>query len=183
MRRILFIILLLLLAAPPTRAGIRPSFHLPYCSWFATHVVVVTEGEKIDGSLTVLESWKGDLAPGDVAVIQTMTEIGGGDVGEELTRIVGEELAFWKATGPGLKRGWWNAIHEPDTEDLRERYMKLHAALRGLKRLGHEGSHAVVTELRNHWLSLPQLGEDGTDGITVACDEVLDGRVNPSTQR
>lgn len=361
MRRTVFIVCIFLIAAPTARAGIRPSFNLPYSSWFATHVVVVTEGEKIDGRLMVLESWRGDLAPGDAvsvpglaafntessrlvkkpfrvrdaeparhvtggrmvlflkekprakaeggeaargrvwepadrggvnvsvlwvegdktyafiqvmnpgdsilvdygksegevktlfsevdderaaleraaavkdpaaraealepfttkelyltreaafealracgraalpvlrgmlhdsarlktheAVVKTMTEIGGGDVGEELTRIIGEELTFWKATGPGLKRGWWNEINEPETEDLRDRYMKLYAALRGLKKLGNEGSHAVVAELRNYWLSLPQLDEDGTDSITVACDEILGGRSNSHTRR
>ncbi len=34
-------------------------------SWFATHIVVVTEGDEIDGQVTVLESWQGDLKPGD----------------------------------------------------------------------------------------------------------------------
>src|SRR5215213_2001906 len=69
MSRTLFIILLLFLAALPARAGIRPSFNLSHCSWFATHVVVVTEGEMIDGRLLVLESWKGDLAPGDAVSV------------------------------------------------------------------------------------------------------------------
>jgi hypothetical protein len=59
------LLLTLCVAAPSARAGIRPSFSLESCAWFATHVVVATEGEKIDGVLTVLESWKGDLTPGD----------------------------------------------------------------------------------------------------------------------
>jgi len=51
---------------PPTYAGIRPSFGLDHCTWHATHIVVATEGDKIDGRLTILESWRGDLRPGEV---------------------------------------------------------------------------------------------------------------------
>jgi Surface antigen variable number repeat len=46
-------------------AGIRPSFNLETCSWNATDIVVATEGKRIDGVFSVLESWKGDLNPGD----------------------------------------------------------------------------------------------------------------------
>src|SRR5262245_63476344 len=54
-------------AADPAvvRAAIQPSFHLDACAWSATHIVVVTEGEKIDGVVEVLESWKGDLKKGE----------------------------------------------------------------------------------------------------------------------
>ncbi|MBA3765699.1 MAG: hypothetical protein H0W99_01675 [Acidobacteria bacterium] len=46
-------------------ANIRPSFWLEACSWRATHIVVATEGKKIDGVLRVLESWKGELMVGE----------------------------------------------------------------------------------------------------------------------
>src|SRR5262245_30388928 len=49
----------------PTFAEILPSFRLDASGWHATHIVVVTEGEKIDGKVRVLESWRGDLRPGD----------------------------------------------------------------------------------------------------------------------
>lgn len=45
-------------------AGIRPSFSLEDSSWKATEIVVVTEEEKIDGNVRVLEVWKGDLKAG-----------------------------------------------------------------------------------------------------------------------
>src|SRR6267142_2365604 len=65
-----FIILLLLCGfASQIRAGIRPSFQLETCSWNATDIVVATEGKKIDGVFRVLESWKGDLNPGDTIKI------------------------------------------------------------------------------------------------------------------
>jgi len=59
-------LLLLFLFAPHAAAGIRPSFVLEICSWRATHIVVATEGEKIDGVFRVLEAWKGDLAVGEI---------------------------------------------------------------------------------------------------------------------
>jgi len=46
-------------------AKLRPSFNLDRCTWNATDVVVVTEGEKIDGELEVLEVWKGNLKKGE----------------------------------------------------------------------------------------------------------------------
>lgn len=55
--------------APRIWAGIRPSFGLDHCTWHATHIVIASEGDEIDGSLTVLESWKGDLQPGEVISI------------------------------------------------------------------------------------------------------------------
>jgi hypothetical protein len=58
---------LLLLPAPATESFARsqPPFRFDAAVWEATHIVVVTEGEKIDGVVEVLESWKGDLRKGE----------------------------------------------------------------------------------------------------------------------
>jgi hypothetical protein len=45
-------------------AGFAPSFYLEGCTWNASHIVVVTEGDKIDGVVEVLESWAGDFEKG-----------------------------------------------------------------------------------------------------------------------
>ena len=66
---VVFLVAALLSFTPITYAGIRPSFGLDHCTWHATHVVVATEGDKIDGRLIVLESWRGDLRPGEVISI------------------------------------------------------------------------------------------------------------------
>jgi hypothetical protein len=58
-------LLLLLLFASHAAAGSRASFGVEICSWRATHIVVATEGKKIDGVFRVLESWKGDLSVGE----------------------------------------------------------------------------------------------------------------------
>jgi hypothetical protein len=39
------------------------------CAKSATHIVVATEGNDIDGQLQVIESWKGDLRPDDTLTI------------------------------------------------------------------------------------------------------------------
>ena len=58
-------VLFLLAVSSTASAGIRPSFSPEGCSWRATDIVVVTEGAQIDGNFTVIETWKGDLKPGE----------------------------------------------------------------------------------------------------------------------
>jgi hypothetical protein len=50
--------------ATPADAGFRPSFDVDHCSWSATHIVLVKTTAK-DGVFLVMESWKGDLKPGE----------------------------------------------------------------------------------------------------------------------
>lgn len=57
-------VVLTLIGAVPVDAGIRPSFSLDRCTWYATHIVLVETTAK-DGVFSVVESWKGDLKPGD----------------------------------------------------------------------------------------------------------------------
>jgi hypothetical protein len=52
----------------PTFAAIRPSFALDYCAWHATHAVLVEVTPK-DGVFIVLESWTGELQPGDRLIV------------------------------------------------------------------------------------------------------------------
>lgn len=68
------LLLLLLVICGSGSAAIRPSFEPEESSWRATDIVVVTEGEKIDGVFTVLETWKGDLKPGETITIPEMAE-------------------------------------------------------------------------------------------------------------
>lgn len=60
---------------PAALGEILPSFRLDTCGWHATHVVVVTEGGKIDGAVQVLESWKGDLRKGDRLTLPELASI------------------------------------------------------------------------------------------------------------
>lgn len=61
------------LCALNSYAGIRPSFSLDYCAWNATHIVVATEGEEIDGNFTALESLKGNLGYGEMVSVQELS--------------------------------------------------------------------------------------------------------------
>src|SRR5262249_53146583 len=62
------------LSAGAAPAAIRPSFQLDSCAWAATHVIVVTEGARIDGVVEVLESWAGDLKKGDTITVPELAE-------------------------------------------------------------------------------------------------------------
>ncbi|MBV9216810.1 MAG: hypothetical protein JO053_11590 [Acidobacteria bacterium] len=66
--------ILLVFSIISVRAGIRPSFNLDYCAWNATDIVVATEGDVIDGKLTVIESWKVNLLPGDQLNLPEMAQ-------------------------------------------------------------------------------------------------------------
>jgi len=57
-------LIFLAIVAIPLDAGIRPSFDLDRCSWNATHIVLVLTTAN-EGVFSVVESWKGDLTPGE----------------------------------------------------------------------------------------------------------------------
>jgi hypothetical protein len=67
MRPVEVLLSVLIVAASPSGAFaiILPSFGLDDCAWDASHIVVVTKGDRIDSAVEVLESWKGDLKKGD----------------------------------------------------------------------------------------------------------------------
>lgn len=66
---------LVLLAAPSAlTAGIRPSFFLDDLAWRATDVVVASEVDLAGGRLSVIETWKGRLSPGDALSIAELRE-------------------------------------------------------------------------------------------------------------
>lgn len=71
---ILTSILFLLAVSSAVVAGIRPSFSPEGCSWRASDIVVVTEGSQIDGKFQVLETWKGDLKPGETISVPELAQ-------------------------------------------------------------------------------------------------------------
>lgn len=58
-------LILLAFVAIPLDASFRPSFDLDPCSWNATHIVLVQTTAN-EGVFSVVESWKGDLKPGEL---------------------------------------------------------------------------------------------------------------------
>jgi len=84
---------LLVAIASPTSAYLRPTFSLDYSMWKATHIVLATEGDLIDGRLRVVESWRGNLEPD--------------------TEIILPELArFWDAESRRVI--WWQRRDLPE---------------------------------------------------------------------
>lgn len=87
-----FLLIGIMLAGTPMVASSEslPEFHLESSAWRATHIVVATEGEKIDGVFTVIESWKGDLKPGETLTIPELAEFA-----SEKTRLIDTEW-IWR---------------------------------------------------------------------------------------
>jgi hypothetical protein len=54
----------LLILASRAAAGIRPSFYLENCVWLATDIIVATQSDNAAASLSVLETWRGDMIKG-----------------------------------------------------------------------------------------------------------------------
>ncbi|MEW6128381.1 MAG: hypothetical protein AB1757_15185 [Acidobacteriota bacterium] len=66
MRVVKFVSLTFFLFIPFIVNASTPAPFDPYSyAWFSTHIVIVTEGTDIDGRVTVIESLKGDLKPGE----------------------------------------------------------------------------------------------------------------------
>lgn len=58
----------------PAVAEIVPSFDLEHSVWKATDIVLATEGDVIDGSLRVIETWRGGLKPGNEVHLPDLAE-------------------------------------------------------------------------------------------------------------
>lgn len=106
--------------------------------------------------------------------IKSLTKVGGEGVGKELTAIVKNEMNFWKATAPRLKKEWWNDFNNPETENLRNHYGKVLEAIYQLRILKFAGSKNAVAQFRNFWHSTPQLeNKNGLSQMTEECDNLL----------
>lgn len=69
-------VILLTLCLLPAFGGIGPSFGLDYCAWHATDIVVV-EVLQEDGVFAVVESWKGELQPGEHVTVPELKPLAG----------------------------------------------------------------------------------------------------------
>jgi hypothetical protein len=69
----------------------KPSFHAEMAAWNATHIVLATEGEKINGRLEVRESWKGDLKPGEEINVPELKQFQ-----PDAARAIGRRYTFTK---------------------------------------------------------------------------------------
>jgi hypothetical protein len=107
--------------------------------------------------------------------INSLAKAGGAAVGPELTRILQAELAFWRAKGPKLERGWWNGGGEipwGKVEVLRDRYCTTLAVIRSLGAVRYAGCKNSVKAFGDYWRSLPQLHE--VIPMSETCDAVIE---------
>jgi len=158
----------------------------PYVSsdlWYARREAFETLGACGAEALPVLRKMLEDnsLSRQHSYLVRALVKAGGVGVGPELTRLVGQELAFWKKTGPNLQVGWWNGagLKGDEVERLRDRYGVVLEALYGLQETRVADSRQVVTAFRDFWRSLPQLEDrSGLNQMSEACDRVLEKLMN-----
>jgi len=130
-----------------------------------------------ESALPVLRQMLGDptLLRLHGEIVKRLSKAGGNMVGEEITRLVIDEMEFWKTTAPSLKAGWWNQMNELETQILRERYVKVYDALCALGEMRFAGCRAAVSEFRDLWRSFPQLEDSsGLSQLSQECDRILD---------
>ncbi len=142
-------IALAILIALPTdvRAAIRPSFDSVICAWHATHIVVATEGAEIDGVLTVLESWKGDLRQGDEVAVRELAEFADEDARTVHPTMMDDLLR--------RKRG--ERIEGPSRVTCRRVVLFLRSAAARTGR-GDEGERGSETRTRGPWVAAAREG-------------------------
>jgi len=75
-----------------------PTFSIEDAAPRATHIVVATEGDKIDGNLTIIESWKGDLKTNEVINVPEMKAWSR----VEARRVLGDYQRLYRALNPQL---------------------------------------------------------------------------------
>jgi hypothetical protein len=83
---------------------IQPSFHLESSAWRATDIIVATEGDKVDGKLTVLEPLKGGLKKGDTVQVSDLARFAAAEAraihgdrgpGEGPTHVTGSRMILF----------------------------------------------------------------------------------------
>jgi hypothetical protein len=101
-------------------------------------------------------------------VIDTMYRAGGKEAIPDLEAVLADELAYWKATGPGLDRTWWGE------QPMTRHYGKVISALRGLKAVGYTDGGRKVRAFRDYWQSLPQLDYVGKGDLPGSRSQVVE---------
>jgi len=106
-------------------------------------------------------------------LVKALVQAGGESVGEELNDRLRQELAFWKSTGPSLSQGWWNEDMRPHAP-LRERYGETYELNVGLETTHYSAPLNTAVQLRDFWISLPQLNDpNGLNKIVEECDKLI----------
>jgi hypothetical protein len=106
-------------------------------------------------------------------LIRAFEEAAGEDAGQELTERLRHDLAYWQATGHTLKKGWWNQDATPQAP-LREKYDETIQLIRALDHVRYRPAARTAAELRDLWISLPQLNDaSGLTQMAQECDQLV----------
>jgi hypothetical protein len=109
------------------------------------------------------------------SAVAALARAGGKDVVPELTKMLNQELDYWKKTGPTLEKGWWQSGQgEPWM-----RYNKLGALVQVYAAHHDADLRKAVEATRDLFRKLPAFEEDkGISRVADECDRVLDGKGN-----
>lgn len=86
---------ILLFKSAQGRAASEPSFSLDHLVRTAKHIVLATEGDTIDGKITVLASYKGNLHPGSEITVPLLAQLS-----DSKQRVIMPRLLFQKHGKP-----------------------------------------------------------------------------------
>lgn len=81
------VLVLLLALAVPAAAGMKPSFWLDSVAWRSSHIVVATEGDKIDGKLIVIDCLAGVVKSRSIVELPGLAKFS-----DERLRVIHESL-------------------------------------------------------------------------------------------
>lgn len=142
--------------------------------WHARKEAFALLGQCGGDALPLLRKMLRDEAVDQSDVVRALAAAAGADAGKELAAILQDELAYWKSVGPSLKPGWWNAGPEDQRKVLQAHYNVLQNSLRALANAPDHPAREVVTQLRELWLSLPQLNDrSGVNAIVEECERAM----------
>lgn len=106
-------------------------------------------------------------------LIKALEQAAGEGAGRELTERLRQDLAYWRATGRSLKKGWWNQDATPQAP-LREKYDETIHLIRALDHERYRPAARTAAELRDFWISLPQLNDpSGLSQMAEECDQLV----------
>jgi hypothetical protein len=105
--------------------------------------------------------------------LTALARAGGTSVGGDLTALLDEDLNFWRAVGPSLRRGWWNDGPNPNSP-LRNHYDRTIEIIRALDLIRFSGALGTAKEMRAFWRSLPQLNDpSGLNQLSEDCGKLV----------
>ncbi len=110
-----------------------------------------------------------ELSDRHYLTVTAMALAGGNSVGEELTKMLRDELAFWKTQVPSIKAESWNEL----PGHLRLRHGKLSQILWALDWMRYPDAKDLVVSVRANWLKSRMHHRVSVGEILSCCDAYL----------